>query len=73
MQRNAVRGGDACALALKQATFYEPAVTVYAILISFKIVVVFNTTLADFVLMLADVVLKTTIILKEMRIAQLSS
>ena len=43
------------------------------ILISFKIVVVFNTTSADFVLMSADVVLKTTTILKEKRIAQLSS
>ena len=35
------------------------------ILISFKIVVVFNTTSADFVLMSADVVLKTTTILKD--------
>ena len=43
------------------------------ILISFKIVVVFNTTSADFVLMSADFVLKTTTILKEMRISQLSS
>ena len=71
MQRSTVRGGGA--FALKQATFYEPAVTVYAILISFKIVVVFNTTLADFVLMSADVVLKTTTILKEMSIVQLCS
>ena len=43
------------------------------ILIFFKIVVVFNTISADFVLMSADVVLKTTTILKEMRISQLSS
>ena len=34
--------------------------------------VVFNATSADFVLMSADVVLKTTTILKEMSIAQLS-
>ena len=38
-----------------------------------KIVVVFNTTPVDFVLMSADVILKTTTILKEMRIAQISS
>ena len=44
-----------------------------AILISFKIVLVFNTTSADLVLMSADVVLKSTTILKEMRILQLSS
>ena len=44
-----------------------------AILISFKIVVVFIITSADFVLMSGDVVLKTTTILKEMRIAQLCS
>ena len=44
------------------------------ILISFKIVVIFNNiTSADFVLMSADVVLKMTIILKEMRIVQLCS
>ena len=42
-----------------------------SILISFKIVVIFNNiTSADFVLMSADVVLKMTTILKEMRIAQ---
>ena len=35
--------------------------------------VAFNTKSADFVLMLADVVLKTTTVLKEMRIAQLSA
>ena len=39
----------------------------------FKIVLVFNTTPVDFVLMSADVILKTTTILKEMRIAQISS
>ena len=39
----------------------------------FKVVVVFNTTPVDFVLMSADVILKTTTILKEMRIAQISS
>ena len=44
-----------------------------AIFISFKIVVVFNTTSTDFVFVSADVVLKSTTILKEMRIAQLSS
>ena len=44
-----------------------------SILISFKIVVVFNTTSADIKTKSADVVLKTTTILKEMRIAQLSS
>ena len=43
------------------------------ILISFKIVVIFIITSADFVLMSADVVLKITTILKEMRIAQLCS
>ena len=42
-------------------------------IISFKIVVIFNITSAVFVLMLADVVLKMTTILKEMRIAQLGS
>jgi hypothetical protein len=36
-------------------------------------VVIVNITSADFVLMAADVVLKMTTILKEMRIAQLSS
>ena len=44
-----------------------------AILISFKIVVVFNTTPADIKTKSANVVLKTTTILIEMRIAQLSS
>ena len=44
------------------------------ILLSFKMVVIFNITSADFVLMSADVVLKMTTILKEMRIiAQLCS
>ena len=43
------------------------------ILISIKIVVVVSTTSADFLLITADVVLKTITILKEMRIAQLSS
>ena len=43
------------------------------ILISFKIVVIFNIISADFVLMSADFVLKITTILKEMKIAQLSS
>ena len=41
-----------------------------AILISFKIVVIFNTTSADIKTESADVVLKTTTILKEMGIAQ---
>ena len=44
-----------------------------AILISFKIVVIFNITSADFVLISADVLLKMTTILKELRIAQLCS
>ena len=44
-----------------------------AIFIYFKIVIIFNITLADFVLMSADVVLKMTTILKEMRIEQLCS
>ena len=39
----------------------------------FKIVIIFDITSADFVLMSADVVLKMTTILKEMRIAQLWS
>ena len=43
------------------------------ILISYKIVVLFNMTSADFVLTSADVVFISTTILKEMRIAQLSS
>ena len=42
-----------------------------AILSSFKIVVIFHNTSADFVLISADVLLKTTTILKELRIAQL--
>ena len=37
-------------------------------LIYFKIVVIFNITSTDFVLMSADVVLKMTTILKEMRV-----
>ena len=45
----------------------------FKILISFKIVVIFNIASADFVLMSADVALKMTTILKEMRIEQLSS
>ena len=44
-----------------------------AILSSFKIVVIFNMTSADFVLISADVLLKMITILKELRIAQLSS
>ena len=38
-----------------------------AILISFKIVVIFNKTSADFVLISADVLLKMITILKELR------
>ena len=41
--------------------------------ICFKMVVILNVTSAEFVLMSADVVLKMTTILKEMRIAQLCS
>ena len=44
-----------------------------AILSSFKIVVIFNNTSADIVLISADVTLKMTTILKELRIAQLCS
>ena len=44
-----------------------------AILSSFKIVVIFNNTSADFVLIIADVILKMTTILKEMSIVQLCS
>ena len=43
------------------------------ILISFKIVVIFNTTSADIKTKSADVILKSTTILKEMRIVQLWS
>ena len=45
--------------------------TDFRILISFKIVVIFNTTSADIKTKSADVILKMTKILKEMRIAQL--
>ena len=55
----------------KVRSFYHTVVQ--SILISFKIVLLFNITLADFVLMSADVVLKSNTILKEMRIVQLSS
>ena len=44
-----------------------------AILISFKIVIIFNTTSADIKTKSADVILKMTTILKEMRISQLCS
>ena len=44
-----------------------------AILISFKIVVIFNTTSAYIKTKSADVILKMTTILKEMRFAQLCS
>ena len=43
------------------------------ILSSFKIVVIFNNTSADFVLISADVLLKMITILKELRIAKLRS
>ena len=43
------------------------------ILLSFKIVVIFNIKSVDFVLMSADVVLKMTRILREMKIEQLWS
>ena len=42
------------------------------ILISFKIVIIFDIISADFVLISADVVLKSTTVLKEMRIVRLS-
>ena len=44
-----------------------------AILSSFKIVVIFSNTSADFVLISANVLLKMTTILKELRIEQLLS
>jgi hypothetical protein len=37
---------------------------------SFKIMVIFNITSADFILISADVILKMTTILEELRIAQ---
>ena len=43
------------------------------ILSSFKIVVIFNNTSADFALISADVLLKMITILKELRIVQLCS
>ena len=54
---------------------YDPKVSSFyqdrcAILISFKIVVVFNTTSADIKTKSADVILKTTTILIEMRTSQ---
>ena len=57
---------------------YDPKVSSFyqdrcAILISFKIVVVFNTTSVNIKTKSADIVLKTTTTLKEMRISQLSS
>ena len=54
----------------KVHSFYEDS---WAILISFKIVILINITSTDFVLISADVVLKSTTILKEMRIPQLLS
>ena len=44
-----------------------------AILSSFIIVIIFNNTSADFVLISADVLLKMITILKELRIPQLCS
>ena len=44
-----------------------------SILISFKIVVIFNTTSADIKIRSADFILKMTTILKEMRVPQLCS
>ena len=43
------------------------------ILSSIKIMIIFNNTSADFVFISADVLLKMTIILVELRIAQLCS
>ena len=43
------------------------------VLISFKIVVIFNTTSAEIKTQSADAILKKATILKEMRIAQLCS
>ena len=43
------------------------------ILSCFKIMIIFNNTSADFVLISADVLLKMTTILKELRITQLYS
>ena len=55
---------------VKVRSFFEHSC---AILSSFKIVVIFNNTSADFVLISADALLKMTTILKELRIAQLRS
>ena len=55
---------------LKVRSFLEHSC---AILSSFKIVIIFNNTSADFVLISADVTLKMITILKELRIAQLCS
>ena len=52
----------------KDCSFLDHSCT---ILSSFKIVVIFDSTSADFVLISADVILET--ILKEMRIAKLCS
>ena len=54
----------------KVCLFLEHSCTIVS---SFKIVVIFNDTSADFVLSSADVILKITTILKELRITQLCS
>ena len=56
-------------LAGKKVSWQLKSVHFKKILISFKIVVVSNTTSADIKTKSPDVVLKTTTILKEMRIA----
>ena len=61
---------DLAPIRVKVRSFLEDSC---AILISFKIVVVFNTTSANIKTKSADAVLKTTTILKEMRIPQRSS
>ena len=55
---------------LKVRSFLEHSC---AILSSFKIVIIFNNTSADFVLISADVLLRMITILKELRDAQLCS
>ena len=54
-------------------TLLIPSPVFYPILISFKIVVIVNTTSADIKRNSADIILKMTIILREMRMVQLCS
>ena len=65
-----LRNLNAKQVAAKVRSFLEHSC---AILTSFKIVIIFNNTSTDFVLISADVILKMITILKELRIAQLCS